>query len=70
VVPLAEVCSWKDFAYAFSQYSLTCEIVADWPRSTWIHCGSLKALDQRVPVVLPSNAAAAGVPAFSSDDDA
>jgi hypothetical protein len=29
------------------------------PRSTWSHCGSLKALDQRV-VVLPSTAADAG----------
>ncbi|MFD0592080.1 hypothetical protein ACFQZ4_05540 [Catellatospora coxensis] len=36
-------------------------------RSTWIHCGSLNPLDQRVPV-LPSNAALAGVPAFSADD--
>jgi hypothetical protein len=37
------------------------------PRSTWSHCGSEKALDQRVPV-LPSTAAEAGVPAFSVDD--
>ena len=37
------------------------------PRSTWIHCGSLNALDQRVPV-LPSTAAEAGVPAFSVDE--
>src|SRR5436309_9747935 len=37
------------------------------PRSTRIHCGSLNALDQRVPG-LPSNAADAGVPAFSVDE--
>src|SRR5689334_21283402 len=38
------------------------------PRSTVIHCGSLKALDQRVPV-LPSTAAAGGkAPAFSLDE--
>src|SRR5947208_223031 len=37
------------------------------PRSTWSHCGSEKAEDQRVPV-LPSVALAAGVPAFSAED--
>src|SRR5258706_427409 len=37
------------------------------PRSTSIHCGSLNALDHRVPV-LPSTAAAAAVPAFSADE--
>src|SRR6266702_5941381 len=37
------------------------------PRSTWIHCGSEKAEDHRVPG-LPSTAAPAGVPAFSMDD--
>src|SRR6185437_16094288 len=37
------------------------------PRSTWSHCGSENALDQRVPV-LPSTAAEAGKDAFSSDD--
>ena len=37
------------------------------PRSTWIHCGSLNALDQRVPA-LPSTAFAAAVPAFSVDE--
>jgi hypothetical protein len=37
------------------------------PRSTCSHCGSLNALDQRVPV-LPSTAAEAGVPAFSVDE--
>ncbi len=42
-------------------------MVAVAPRSTWSHCGSLNALDQRVPV-LPSTAAEAGVPAFSVED--
>ena len=42
-------------------------MVALAPRSTWIHCGSVKALDQRVPV-LPSTAAEAGKVAFSVDD--
>src|SRR3954470_10708108 len=37
------------------------------PRSIWIHCGSAKALDQRVPA-LPSTAFAAAVPAFSTED--
>src|SRR5947207_1312970 len=37
------------------------------PRSIWSHCGSEKALDQRVPV-LPSTALEAGNDAFSSDD--
>ena len=37
------------------------------PRSTWIHCGSLNWLDQRV-VVRPSSAAAGALP--PSHDDA
>src|SRR4051812_49220665 len=37
------------------------------PRSTWIHCGSLNALDQRVPR-LPSTAEDAGKAATSEDD--
>src|SRR3954447_22430125 len=37
------------------------------PRSIWIHCGSAKALDHRVPA-LPSTALAAAVPAFSTED--
>src|SRR5688572_19475642 len=37
------------------------------PRSIWIHCGSEKALDQRVPA-LPSTAFAAAVPPFSTED--
>ena len=41
----------------------------DWvrPRSTSSHCGSEKALDQRVPV-LPSTALEAGKLAFSVED--
>ncbi len=39
----------------------------DWPRSTWSHCGSLNALDQRVPV-LPSVAFDGGYAALSVDD--
>src|SRR5690349_14661795 len=42
-------------------------MVAVAPRSTWIHCGSANALDQRVPG-LPSTAAEAGVPALSVDE--
>jgi hypothetical protein len=52
---------------AVSQLSTTVSIVAVAPRSTWIHCGSLNALDQRVPA-LPSVAYEAGVPAFSVED--
>src|SRR5438552_3646102 len=37
------------------------------PRSICSHCGSLNALDQRVPV-LASTALPAGVPAFSCED--
>src|ERR671921_32743 len=37
--------------------------------ATWIHCGSLNADDQRVPV-FPSTALVAGVPAFSVEDAA
>src|SRR6185437_9958198 len=42
-------------------------MLVDAPRSTSSHCGSEKALDQRVPV-LPSVAPAAGVPAFSVEE--
>jgi hypothetical protein len=42
-------------------------MVCDEPRSTWIHCGSLNALDQRV-AALPSTAALAGVSADSELD--
>src|SRR5436190_11719408 len=37
------------------------------PRSTWSHCGSLKALPQRV-VVFPSTALPASNPAASTED--
>src|SRR5918992_1831873 len=67
VVALPEVWSWKARPYAASQRSTIWLMVAVAPRSTWIHCGSLKALDQRVPV-LPSTAADAAVPALSADD--
>src|ERR1700704_2796480 len=62
-----DVWIWNALPYAASQFSVTWQI--DWldPRSTCSHCGSLKALDQRV-AVLPSTAAEAGVPAFSVDD--
>ena len=46
-------------AYAASQFRTTWQIDCVLPRSTWSHCGSLNALDQRVPV-LPSTAADAG----------
>src|SRR5258706_99541 len=67
VTASAETWSWNAVAYAVSQVSTTWEIVAVAPRSTCSHCGSLAALDQRVPA-LPSTAAEAGVPAFSTDE--
>ncbi len=42
-------------------------IDAEAPRSTWIHCGSENALDQRVPV-FPSVAFEAGNVAFSTEE--
>jgi hypothetical protein len=42
-------------------------MVAAAPRSTCSHCGSLKALDQRVPP-LPSTALEAGKAADSEDE--
>src|SRR5450755_658726 len=67
VVPSGEVWIWNALPYAVSQFSMTWQI--DWvePRSTSSHCGSENALDQRVPR-LPSTAAEAGEPAFSSED--
>ena len=63
-----EVWIWNAVAYAASQFSDDlADRAAAAPRSTWSHCGSLNALDQRVPV-LPSTAAAAGVPAFSVEE--
>ena len=67
VVPLLEVWIWYVRPYAASQFRVTLLRLYDWPRSTCSHCGSLNALDQRVPV-LPSVALAAAVPAFSADD--
>src|SRR5258705_210305 len=58
---------WNAVAYAASQFSTTWAIVARAPRSTYIHCGSLNRLDQRVPV-LPSTAALGAVPAFSDEE--
>src|SRR3712207_3700312 len=67
VVPLVE--SWRvnARAYAPSQLMATRLTAVAAPRSTWNHWFGVKALDQRVPV-LPSTAAAAGVPAHSTDE--
>src|SRR6266568_3023942 len=67
LVASGEVWSWNALPKAASQFSETPQ--TDWlePRSTWSHCGSLNALDQRVPV-LPSVAADAGKVAFSVED--
>src|SRR5437879_5090963 len=67
VVASLDTWIWKAVAYALSQFRTTWQTVAVPPRSTCSHCGSLKALDQRVPVS-PSTAAEAGVPAFSTDE--
>jgi hypothetical protein len=66
-LPSAEVWMVKARAYAPSHRSTTRLMVAAAPRSTRTHCGSAKALDQRVPL-LPSTADEAGEPAFSVDD--
>src|SRR5690606_17326536 len=60
---------WKALAYAASHRRTTWLMVADSPRSTRIHCGSLKALDQRVPRS-PSTALDAGNAALSVEDAA
>ena len=62
-----DVWIWNAVAYAASQFSVTPQMLCEEPRSTSSHCGSENALDQRVPV-LPSTAAAAGVPAFSVEE--
>ena len=67
VVPSGEVWIWNAVAYAASHCSTTWVTDAVAPRSTCSHCGSLNALDQRVPV-LPSTAFDAGNDAFSTDD--
>jgi hypothetical protein len=67
VVPSGDVWIWNDLPNAVSHCRTTWQIGCDEPRSTWIHCGSLNALDQRVPA-LPSTAFEAGKLAFSVDD--
>src|SRR5436190_19461961 len=67
LLALSETWSWKALAYAVSQVSATWQICWLEPRSTWSHCGSLNALDQRV-AVLPSTALPAGKVAFSVED--
>src|SRR5690349_1342707 len=67
VLALSETWTWNAVAYAASHCRTNRQTAVDAPRSTWIHCGSLNALDQRVPA-LPSTAALAGVPAFSTED--
>src|SRR5256885_17215661 len=67
-VPSGDVWSWNALPYAASQLSTTWLMACVPPRSTWIHCGSLNPLDQRVPV-FPSTAFAGPRPAFSLDDE-
>src|SRR5262245_40139899 len=67
VVAVSENWIWNALAYAASHCRTTWVTLAELPRSTWSQCGSLNALDHRVPV-LPSTAAAAGVPGFSTED--
>src|SRR5260370_432647 len=64
-----DVWIWNGLPYAVSQFRTAWQICWLAPRWTWSHCWSLKALDQRVPV-LPSTAFAAGIPAFSVEDAA
>src|ERR1700743_2497452 len=66
-VPSGEVWIWNAEPNAASQLSTTWLTDAVAPRSTWIHCGSVNALDQRVPG-LPSVAWPAGKVAFSRED--
>src|SRR6266545_3168150 len=67
VVPSGDVWTWNDLAYAASHCSTTWVIEAVEPRSTRSHCGSEKALDQRV-LAFPSTALDAGYEALSVDD--
>src|SRR6266568_5001327 len=67
LVPSVDVWTWNAVAYAASQVKTTLLMAWVAPRSTCSHCGSLKALDQRV-VRFPSTALDAGYPAPSSDD--
>jgi hypothetical protein len=66
VVPLVEVWIWYADPYAASQVNFTRSIATDWPRSTWIHCGSANALLHRV-VSEPSTAPAAALPPSTLD---
>src|SRR5215472_5235415 len=63
----AEVWIWNAVANAVSQSSPTWQTDCTDPRSTSSHCGSLNALDHRVPV-FPSTAADAGKLALCTDD--
>src|SRR5260370_37026396 len=65
--PSGETWIWNALACAVCQTMTTWQMAMLAPRSTWSHCGSLKALDQRVPAS-PSAAFAAAVPAFSVDE--
>src|ERR1017187_2057089 len=66
-VPSGDVWIWKAVAYALSQFRTTLLMVWVAPRSTCSHCGSLKALDQRVDR-FPSTALDAGYPACTEDE--
>ena len=57
--------TWKAEAYAASQRMPTLQICCGEPRSTSSHCGSLAALDPRLPG-LPSVAAVVPVSASAS----
>src|SRR5262245_2495595 len=65
--PSADVWILNDLPDAVSQFRTTVSMVSVAPRSTCSHWGSLKALDQRVPV-LPSVAFEAAEPAFSVEE--
>src|SRR5258708_34741484 len=66
-VPSVDVWIWKALAYAASQSRVTLLMAWVAPGSTCSHCGSLKALDQRVPR-FPSKAFDAGYPVAWIDD--
>lgn len=67
--PSEEASIRKSLAYAASQLRSTSHRSRTAPRSTRTHWGSEAWLDQRVPGS-PSKAAAAGVPAFSTEEAA
>src|SRR6266702_5373308 len=66
VTPSGDTWIWYAFAKAFSHCRTTWVIEWVAPRSTWSHCGSLNALDQRV-AVLPSVAPVAEKPVWTDD---